>query len=55
MERKYRYSDHFDNHTAYPICDLGEEDETTFQYWVEKFYEAYKEIIGDKQVYIIHN
>lgn len=51
MEKEYRYLDRFETHIAYPLVELGEKDITTFQYWVEKFIEDYKEEIGDKTVY----
>ena len=51
MEREYRHSGEFETSDAYPLIELGEEDVTTFQYWVEKFIEDYKEEIKDKTVY----
>jgi len=51
MEKDYRHSDMFETPIAYPLIELGEKDVTTFQYWVEKFIEDYKEEIGNKTVY----
>lgn len=52
IEYKYRKSE--DLGDTYPIIDLGEQDDTKFQYWCEKFIETYKDEIGDRTVYITH-
>jgi hypothetical protein len=54
MEYRYQKSGDFDNET-YPIINLDEQDDTKFQYWCEKFLECYKDEIGDKTVYILHD
>jgi hypothetical protein len=53
MEYKYRHSDIFETSNPYPIINLGETDETTFQYWVERFLEEFADDIGNNTVYII--
>ena len=54
LEKKYRKEPHFDNSDAYPLCELEEEDENTFQYWVDQFIKDYSEEIGDKTVFVIN-
>ena len=53
IEYQYRHEDWCDNPAAYPLVELGETDDSKFQYWVERFLEVYKEEIGDKSVYIV--
>lgn len=55
MEYKYRTSRDFDNPKAYPIYELDETETDIFHKWCEKFLNEYKELIGDKTVYILNN
>jgi hypothetical protein len=55
MEYKYRKNGDFENSEAYPIIDLGETDESTMQYWCERFIEEYSSEIGKKTLYILHD
>ena len=55
MEYKYRKSSNFEDDRTYPIVIIGEEDETKFHYWCEKFVEYYKEEIDGRTVYIIRD
>lgn len=57
MEKEYKddYKNSIDHPDAYWIVNLGEKDDTTFQYWLEQFLKDYSEEIGDKSVCIINN
>ena len=55
MEYKYRKSRDFDNDRAYPIIMLGEYENDEFHKWCEKFINTYKNEIGDRTVYILHD
>jgi len=50
MEYKYRKEQDYDN---YPLIEIDEQNDTTFQYWVERFLETYKDEIGNKTIYVI--
>ena len=55
MESEYkRTNDMIEHPDVYCMVNYGEEDNTTFQYWIEQFLIDYKEEIGGKQVYIIN-
>jgi hypothetical protein len=55
MEYKYRKSKDFENDRAYPIIILGEYEIDEFHKWCEKFINQYKDEIGNRTVYIIHD
>ena len=55
MEYQYRKNGDFECSEAYPIVNLGETDDTTIQYWCEKFIEVYESEIGKKTVYVLHD
>ena len=55
MEYQYRNTRDFDNKRTYPIIVLGEYETDEFHMWCEKFLYEYKDLIGDKNVYILHH